>query len=245
LRRRVARTLRPQTPTPRACRLAGQLAAALARTFAGSGLFYESHQAQWVAGERSLDSLRQEPQGKLVPLNGVSQPAAGTEPASARAPAAEAARLSSPAMREAAPPPAAPAAGQAGGSVLAGVVDPAAAGMVQQQLAALDAGSAGWSGLVLPGVSARITVQERPRPSEEEAGPGTEAGTDWSTRLAVTLPRLGAVDAQLVLRGDRLLLTVAADGAASADELAMARQQLVDALAAAGLTVESLQVAVR
>jgi hypothetical protein len=48
--------------------LAGQLAAALARTFSGSGLFYESHQAQWVAGERSLDSLRQEPQGKLPPL---------------------------------------------------------------------------------------------------------------------------------------------------------------------------------
>lgn len=30
-----------------------------------SGLFYESHQAQWVAGERSLAELLHEPQGKL------------------------------------------------------------------------------------------------------------------------------------------------------------------------------------
>lgn len=32
-----------------------------------SGLFYESHQAQWVAGERKLSDLLQEPQGRLSP----------------------------------------------------------------------------------------------------------------------------------------------------------------------------------
>ncbi len=31
-----------------------------------SGLFYESHQAQWVAGKNKLVQLQQEPQGKLV-----------------------------------------------------------------------------------------------------------------------------------------------------------------------------------
>lgn len=34
-----------------------------------SGLFYESHQAQWVAGERSLAELLREPQGKLSLAN--------------------------------------------------------------------------------------------------------------------------------------------------------------------------------
>jgi hypothetical protein len=224
--------------------LAGQIAAALARTFAGSGLFYESHQAQWVAGERSLDSLRQEPQGKLAPLPGA--PTAGGDPATGtRAQAADASRMPATAMRE----PGLPATAQAGAAAasrpLAGVVDPATAGLVQQQLSALDAGSAGWSGLVLPGMQARITVQEKPRPSDDEAGSDPEAGADWSTRLAVMLPRLGAVEARLVMRGDRLQVSLAAGAVASADELAAARQQLVDVLGAAGLTVESLQVAAR
>jgi hypothetical protein len=44
-----------------AVRLAAALKAALSR----SGLFYESHQAQWVAGERPLSELMQEPQAGL------------------------------------------------------------------------------------------------------------------------------------------------------------------------------------
>lgn len=224
--------------------LAGQLAAALARTFSGSGLFYESHQAQWVAGERSLESLRQEPQGRLAPLPGGGPSAAGADAAVPRGPTADAGRPSASTLRESVLPPAAPA-GPAGAGVIAGVVDASAAGLVHQQLAALDAGSAGWAGLVLPGMQARITVQERPPPSEDEADAESGPGTDWSTRLAVVLPRLGEVDARLVLRGDRLLLTVAAGAADSAGELDRARQDLVDALAAAGLTVESLQVALR
>lgn len=43
----------------------GQLAQALQQATSSSGLFYESHQAKWVAGEVSLQSLLQEPQGKL------------------------------------------------------------------------------------------------------------------------------------------------------------------------------------
>ena len=38
-----------------------------------SGLFYESHQAQWVEGARTRDELQREPQGRLPPL----PPAAG------------------------------------------------------------------------------------------------------------------------------------------------------------------------
>jgi len=43
-------------------RLSGQLA----NTLTTSGLFYESHQAQWVAGTRDLPQIMQEPQARLV-----------------------------------------------------------------------------------------------------------------------------------------------------------------------------------
>ena len=43
-------------------RLSGQLA----HTLSTSGLFYESHQAQWVAGARDLPQIMQEPQARLV-----------------------------------------------------------------------------------------------------------------------------------------------------------------------------------
>lgn len=42
-----------------------QLAAALKDALANSGLFYESHQAQWVRGERSTAQLLVEPQNQL------------------------------------------------------------------------------------------------------------------------------------------------------------------------------------
>ncbi len=41
------------------------LASALGAALAESGMFYESHQAQWVAGKYSLEMLLQEPQGRL------------------------------------------------------------------------------------------------------------------------------------------------------------------------------------
>ncbi|WP_028454376.1 flagellar hook-length control protein FliK [Chitinilyticum litopenaei] len=46
---------------PDTAKLAGQLAASLGE----SGLFYESHQAQWVKGERSLPQILREPQALL------------------------------------------------------------------------------------------------------------------------------------------------------------------------------------
>lgn len=52
----------PSAPVPQ------QLAAALARTVATSGLFYESHLSQFASGARTLAELAQEPQARLGPL---------------------------------------------------------------------------------------------------------------------------------------------------------------------------------
>ncbi|HNS57572.1 MAG TPA: flagellar hook-length control protein FliK [Nitrosomonas europaea] len=42
-----------------------QLPAQLQQALSASGLFYEAHLVQWLSGNRSLQQLRQEPQGKL------------------------------------------------------------------------------------------------------------------------------------------------------------------------------------
>lgn len=49
---------------PMAC---GEIIARLRQTLTQSGLFYESHQARWVAGEHPLEQLLREPQGRLPP----------------------------------------------------------------------------------------------------------------------------------------------------------------------------------
>jgi len=68
------------------------LSNALAKLVDQSGLFYESHLAQWVSGQRPLASLLQEPQAALrAPTQGNPQPQAQGSPqpaASAPAPAA-------------------------------------------------------------------------------------------------------------------------------------------------------------
>lgn len=43
-----------------------ELPSLLQKAIVQSGLFYESHQAQWVNGENTLENLQQEPQGKLM-----------------------------------------------------------------------------------------------------------------------------------------------------------------------------------
>lgn len=45
-----------------------ELPGLLQKAIMQSGLFYESHQAQWIQGENTLENLQQEPQGKLLML---------------------------------------------------------------------------------------------------------------------------------------------------------------------------------
>ncbi|TCV90171.1 flagellar hook-length control protein FliK [Sulfurirhabdus autotrophica] len=54
------------------------LADTLHNTISKSGMFYESHQAQWVTGQRPLTDLTMEPQGKLSGLGQNAQSLSGT-----------------------------------------------------------------------------------------------------------------------------------------------------------------------
>lgn len=54
-----------------------EFSATLRNALSQSGLFYESHQAQWVAGERKLTDLLLEPQGRFSTLLPTQETAAG------------------------------------------------------------------------------------------------------------------------------------------------------------------------
>lgn len=63
---KVANTLVPLLPAPPATRAEqAQLPSQLQQALVISGLFYEAHLARWLRGQRSLQQLRQEPQGRL------------------------------------------------------------------------------------------------------------------------------------------------------------------------------------
>jgi hypothetical protein len=62
----------PLLPAPPA--KAAALTPVLRQAVSESGLFYESHQAQWVEGETSLESLLREPQGQSSPASQQSSP---------------------------------------------------------------------------------------------------------------------------------------------------------------------------
>ncbi|KWR79430.1 flagellar hook-length control protein FliK [Cupriavidus sp. IDO] len=104
---RATATLMPAPPTPTT---AAALPAALAGLVDHSGLFYESHLAEWVNGARTLTEVRKEPQASL----GMPAPDGEPDEATGR----PVALLPAPAARPgaAANPPSGPAAGDAADS---------------------------------------------------------------------------------------------------------------------------------
>jgi hypothetical protein len=202
-----------------------QFAQALRSALSQSGLFYESHQAQWVAGQRSLGELLKEPQAQLSEQRAF---AAAQRPAEAATPnaasqASEGRAASVPPRAESMPFPPSPTAAAAEQPVetaarpapVTGMpeasakesVHPSTAPLLQQQLEALDSRQVIWQGQVWPGQTMQWQIEER----DAREGGGTEAANEWQTRLALTLPNLGEVGAQLRLsaQGIRIELSVA------------------------------------
>ncbi|MBU9549656.1 flagellar hook-length control protein FliK [Burkholderia multivorans] len=248
--------------------LAGALRAALAQAVGESGLFYESHLAQWFAGQRPLAALLREPQARIAIAQTSADPDAAPDDDALDALLTP--RLSLPSARAAVQSGAvASGAAASGGARPAGSapeptpgaqshpplaraaadatdplheladwrasvarpadaaapsdaptptpVHPAAVPIVRQQLDTLATDQFRWTGEAWPGVRVDWTIEpdesggHAPR-SSDDAGDGIA----WRTRLTLTLPTLGTVDAELVLNGAQLVARLRANQAGAA-----------------------------
>ncbi|WP_202754118.1 flagellar hook-length control protein FliK, partial [Burkholderia cenocepacia] len=266
------------------------LRAALAQAVSESGLFYESHLAQWLAGQRPLAALLREPQARLATVLAPADPDAvpheSTDlldellaqrpslPAAARGTAQPPAPGGAPARD---PAQATPAAARPGASLppdpsdplatpadtrwtparaeLAAAssdpqpqplatVHPAAVPLVRQQLDALATDQFRWTGEAWPGARLDWTIEpDEPGHRAPRGGGGDDAGDGiaWRTRLTLTLPSLGTVDAELVLNGAQLVARLRANQT-GADRLTRHEAALRQRLEGSGLKVGGLSI---
>ena len=214
----------------------GKLAVALKDALANSGLFYESHQAQWVAGIRSTAQLLVEPQNQLIrtaqpenpsPASGaraVTEPAAApvTKPdsvtaaisdsitASVAEPANVSATTSTPATTITDSTATTSSATSGTDSVLP--IARELVPLVQQQLHTLETHQLTWSGQIWPGQQMQWEIQGEPE--RRSALPDER---QWSTEMELALPRLGDVHARLIFNQGGVKLSLhAADANATA-----------------------------
>lgn len=246
-----------------------ELVPILKDTLSKSGMFYESHQAKWVAGSVSTDSLLQEPQGKRPPL--VPMPPPALDPLTQ-----EVTNRSIPPLIQQVSVPATqlknPSSNQTeiitqvavkqSGAEDASVVRQAIAQpqntdfsvsnrpntplnlelapIVQQQLNALATQNYVWQGQIWPGQNMHWEI------SQEDYLARTQTDTidaRWQTRLTLNLPKLGGVEATLRLAaGGNLELSLATENTASEQALRLGERDLSEALQSAGIKLNSFAI---
>lgn len=238
-----------------------QLVTALRDTISQSGLFYESHQAQWVTGSRPLESLLHEPQGKLAAVPVEQKPAVSVDQKSAVLPNTDGGKVvlnnqnSSPQQVQtssfsvtnnthtvAAASTQLPTdstqqiPGMSSGTREA--VHPLTAPLVQQQLDVLGNRQIVWQGQVWPGQDMEWTIEEDGHHQGSEA----EGERTWSTKLHLDFPMLGSVTAHLVLAAGGVKMNFAVARESSAALLQTEASSLAQSMESSGLKVAGLMV---
>lgn len=169
-----------------------------------SGLFYESHLNDLAFGKQSIDSLLQEPQGKINQLN-----ADNTNPANTRA---ETARAEAP--RHGWAPADVDAAAHTSAATSAGALStlhPETHLLVRQQLETLANQAFVWSGEAWPNTPIQW---ELARHEQTGSDSGATPDNHWATRIKLTMPNLGEVEAKIKLIGQRLTVHLVATSSA-------------------------------
>lgn len=210
--------------------IAGRLSQAIGQ----SGLFYEAHQAQWVSGERTIESTAAEPQRAFDPpskktlLPGHTDSAAPDAPEARLAPAATempAKQTVETGKPEAGPP---------------GELRP----LVQNQLLGLSQHTLAWEGLAWPGQTIKLEIDDAQQQSSGERD-GNEPATEvpWTSRLRLVLPGLGEIETSLTLWKDHgVALNVSADSDARA-RMGAALVELQQRMTDAGLRLGTVSFA--
>ena len=220
-----------------------QFAAALATAVRDSGMFYEAHLARWSRGQYPLELLQREPQAVLTPTTaGPSERPEARDHGGQAQPTALAPGRAEPGIpaQHAGPDQHLHEAPQSVQSEpLQPVLHEALQPVLREQLQILESRSLALMLEAWPGQTARLDIIE-----EDGAGERAPTATDaarWTTRLRLTLPALGRVDADMSLCGTRLDLTIRTDSASHA-RLASGATALAGALAAAGITLAACKV---
>lgn len=199
---------------------AAELVPLLKQALSESGMFYEAHQARWVAGDIPTEALKLEPQGKYPALQITDQNASKIIPASNP----EQATTTS-AMKE---------------SVAGNPVPRDLMPIVQQQLDGLANQNFAWQGQVWPGQQMRWEIGENLDDSRSSSTDGIQR---WQTRLKLSLPLLGDIDVSLNLKaGGEVSIAVTAGSESSESRLRDEAVQLRQQFEAAGLNLTELQV---
>ncbi|MDP1925584.1 MAG: flagellar hook-length control protein FliK [Thiobacillus sp.] len=221
---RALPTLAPLTPLlDRASVAPAELALALRTALVRSGLFYESHLANWAVGLDNLDGLMQEPQNRLA----VNKADAAPAPALASLLAATAQ----------------PDARSAGELADAKVANPMLT-LLTQQLQVLESPQFVWRGELWPGQMLEWQVnQETDTPHEQATPTASDAEMAWESRLKLTLPNLGTVNIDIKLDAQQAFSIRLAPEQTDARALLQQNQsRLIERFTTAGCTLHSVTV---
>lgn len=211
---------------------APQLAASLSKALSTSGVFYESHQSQWVLGQRPVTDLLNEPQGKL------SLALQGEQGDKGRSLAANALDLNNPSLSSKTTEALGSSGAERALSAAASPVHQDTLTQVRSQLQALETQQLVWQGQLWPGQDMEWSIRD----PGEEGGSAGEA-QPWFTQLRLRLPQLGALTADLALvdRALRIRLSVADE--TTQNRISAGHEALASALSAAGISLISFKVA--
>lgn len=222
-----------------------QLATQLRQALSGSGLFYESHLQQWVAGSRSLADLAREPQARMraqqdsqtaLSPQDMTRLASGLRELGDHAQAIL--RMIRDAQKQNGNPLNVDADILTRDQAKLPTLDPELARMIQMQLDALEHQHVRWQGELRPGQVCEWEVAEEP----SEGDPENHAASSWSSTMRFELPHLGMIEAKVRLIGQHVDVRIVAPDDVSAETLKQHTALLDDALAAAGLPLDAVLV---
>jgi len=217
-------TLTPLTPLlDQPTRAPAELALALRTALVRSGLFYESHLANWVVGLDSLDGLMQEPQNRMATHPGRTE----TTPELASMLAATAA----------------PEARSPGELADAKSANPMLT-LLAQQLQVLESPQFIWRGELWPGHLLEWQVrQETETPHDPSTPAADEANMAWESRLKLTLPHLGTVNVHIKLDANQAFSIRLVPEQAEVGALLQQNQtRLIEQFTTAGCALQSVTV---
>jgi flagellar hook-length control protein FliK len=208
-----------------------QLASILHDALSHSGLFYESHQAQWIAGTRQTTQLLLEPQNQITPKTLAQNP--GQQNQTSQATQSQNARSIETAGNSI-------SFTQSGSEQRPAVpnIPEHLQTLVQQQMGTLETHQVLWQGQVWQGQEMRWEVSEE---SPHRNAQGVEEG-QWNTQIHLDLPNLGGVSARLSFNGNALNLSFDVSDAQTRDKLGNASSQLIAALSERGIPVIHTQI---